>query len=272
VIQSDSFSGLQAAAALLKREKEVILVPPGENFMIGYFDTGTMAWLQEKFAETGLRVLTDNPIKEVLGDKEAKAVRLKTGKIFSAEIILFMETGEDLRLFSDSGIPMGRAIEVDEDFRAGGVDNVFAVDRPGGWGEGDPVTPLAVLEEQAQKVAAVIRGKEHQFILPVLKRSVSVGGITITLLGQTQERDGVMVKQVFTPESGKYQRLFIEQGCLVGAVLVNREEDKEDLLRRIDAREHFEWQDDVPQNGNSTGTGVYSAAGTENVSTELVDN
>jgi nitrite reductase (NADH) large subunit len=130
VIQSDRFSGLQAAASFIKREKEVILVSSEGNFLNKHFDAAATAWLMAKFEEKGLRILVGNPITEILGDKDAKAVRLRSGKVFSAEIVLFMETEEDLRLFAGSGVPMGQKIDVDRDFKAGGADNLFIVDQP----------------------------------------------------------------------------------------------------------------------------------------------
>ena len=78
----------------------------------------------------GLRIIRANAISEVLGDKEAKAVKLKGGKVFASEIILFMETDEDLRLFSGLLTRVGQKIDVDADFKATGVDGLFIVDQP----------------------------------------------------------------------------------------------------------------------------------------------
>ncbi|HQP11106.1 MAG TPA: FAD-dependent oxidoreductase [Candidatus Omnitrophota bacterium] len=274
VMQSDSFSGLEAAAAFIKREKEVILVCPGENFLARYFDAAAMAWLRARLEEKGLRIMAGNPISEILGDKDAKAVRLSSGKVFGAEIILFAETDEDLRLFSDSGLSLGRKIGTDQNFKAIGTDNLFVVDQASGWtDDADPITLLEVLEEQGRKVAGAICGNEKEFVLPLCARNLTVGDMTVSILGQAQAKDGVVVRQTFIPETGQYKRFCVENGVVIGAVLVNNENEKPEILRKIAEKTLFQWNDEagqgVVETDGTTCCGAESSTG--NVSTELVD-
>ncbi len=275
IIQSDSFSGLQAAVSFVKRKKEVILASSRNDFFSKHFEAGAIEWLLSKFEEKGLRIMRENTISEILGDKEAKAVRLNKEKVFAAEVILFMEADEDLRLFSGSGIQMGQKIDVDQDFRAKGADDLFVVDQSCEWAGEEPVTPLAVLEEQGKKVASAISGQDHGLVLPVYSQSLNVEGISITLLGQTREKEGVTVKRMFSPESGQYKGFYIEGDCLVGAVLINAEDEKEEFLRQINEKVTFQWTPpDVPQGSEelSGGDSCLQEVDGENVSTELVDN
>ena len=230
VIQSNSFAGLEVALSFIKRGKEVILISSEESFLITHFETEMVEWLIKKFEEKGLRIIQGNAISEILGDKAAKAVRLQTGKVFSAEVILFVETNEDLRLFSGSLLKVGENIEVNPEFKADAQD-VFVVDQSCSLSGSEPVTPLLVLEEQGEMVAAAINGQERVFSMPLCIWSQNIEGLAITVLGRIDE-SGVTVNHAFDQESGTYRGLYTKDKCLVGAVLVNTEDKRDELLRK----------------------------------------
>ncbi|MCK5179992.1 MAG: FAD-dependent oxidoreductase, partial [Candidatus Omnitrophica bacterium] len=241
VIQSDSFSGLAAAFSFIKRKKEVILVSSQNDFLAAHFEAETLEWLISQWEEKGLRIIRGNTISEILGDKDAKAVRLQSGKVFSAEVILFVETDEDLRLFSGSSLKTDQKIEVSPEFKAE-ADDVFVIDQACGLSGTEPVTPLSVLEEQGKAVAAVINGQEIVFSMPVCCWSENIEGFVITVLGRVDE-EGVTVSHAFDQESGTYKGLYVKDNCLVGAILVNKEDERDYLLGKIRAKAHF----DCPQ-------------------------
>ncbi len=272
-IQSDSFSGLQMALSLVKREKEVILVSSEDNFLSKHFEPEVTEWLMAQFEEKGLRVMSSNAISELLGDKEAKAIRLQSGKVIAAEIVVFGETSEDLRLFAGSEIQMDRKIAVDSKFKAN-VDDVFVVDQTCSRVDAEPVTPLEILEEQGKSVAAVINGQERSYCAPLRSWHSEIEGIVITILGQTETREGVIVYRTFDAGSGQYQGLYVERDNLIGAVLVNAEDQKEGFARQITEKVAFQPVVEVPHIAEgSNGTGPYTEeAGGETISTELIDN
>ena len=272
VIQSDSFSGLEAAMSFIKREKEVILVSSENGFLNRHFEAEVLQWLTGALEEKGLRVMPENAIAEILGDKDAKAVRLQSGKVFSAEVILFMETDEDLRLFSSSSITTGRKIEVSSEFKAG-ADDVFVVDQACSLSGPDPVTPLPVLEEQAKAVVAVINGQESVFSIPVCSWNQKIEGFVITVLGRIDE-EGLTVNRTFDQESGTYRGLYLKDNALVGALLVNKENERGSLLGNIFNKTLFDFStEEQGADGNCAKEGCYAGEmSDENVSTELIDN
>jgi NAD(P)H-nitrite reductase large subunit len=131
-----------------------------------------------------------------------------------------------------------------------------------------------VLEEQGKKVAAAISGSEYYFTLPACVRSFRMDGIMITVLGDTREKESMTVRQKFDPESGRYKRFYIENDCLTGAVLMNADDEQAELLRQINEKSVFTFNDDAPQSvpASEGNEGATAEAGSENVSTELVDN
>ncbi len=274
VIQSDSFSGLQAAASFVKREKEVILVSSEHDFLGRHFSGEALDWLVGQFEVKGLRIMRASTISEILGDKEAKAIKLGSGKVFASEVILFMETDEDLRLFSGLETCAGQKIDVDDSFKAKGIEGLFVADQVCSLSEKEPVTPLVVLEEQGKKIAAVIAGKDLELALPTDLQSFKMEDLAVTIIGQVQEREGIVINQVFDQESGRYKRFYLEDNCLIGAVLMNSEDEVQDILRKINEKVVFEAACDVPQSSEDFQESESPTAdiNKENVSTELVDN
>lgn len=150
VIQSDSARGLSIAAAFLKKDKEVICIISTEQI--------AQEWLA---AHAGQKiVIYQNPITEILGEGDVKAVRLSSGKVLAAQMVIFPEAKGDFKLFADSPLKINNKICVNEQFQAG-VEGVFAVDAaceyPAAGSSNADSLPVAVLEQQGATVAAALK-------------------------------------------------------------------------------------------------------------------
>ena len=110
VIQSDTFYGLRIASALSRKGKEVVLVTSHAHLLSPYLDLEGAQFVMKALESKGLGVMTGATISEILGDGEAKAVRLTSGKVIAGDMVIFAETAEDLRLFSDSSLELGKKI------------------------------------------------------------------------------------------------------------------------------------------------------------------
>lgn len=121
VIYATQISGLLAAQAIKARGKEVIVfvkVEPSE----------TTEPILKSLEESGAVLFKDNTIVEILGDSEAKAVRLDFRKVIASDIILFDDLTPNLRFLSDSPLEIEGKIKVDEFFKTN-IENVYAVDQ-----------------------------------------------------------------------------------------------------------------------------------------------
>ncbi|OIO35291.1 MAG: hypothetical protein AUJ74_06740 [Candidatus Omnitrophica bacterium CG1_02_44_16] len=66
----------------------------------------------------GVDVIFDNPIIEILGDSDARAVRLSTQKVIGASLIIFPRTGNaNIDLVKDTEIKVNKGIVVDDAMR-----------------------------------------------------------------------------------------------------------------------------------------------------------
>ncbi len=123
-IEADGLSGLTAAQAFRKRGKEVLLVnlkwplaaakQAGDN-------------LKKLLEGNGVRLIHDNKIVEILGEGEVKAIRLKSGKVIAAQMVILGEVNPNLRAFQESNLEMDLRIKVNESFRTN-YENIYALD------------------------------------------------------------------------------------------------------------------------------------------------
>jgi len=271
-IQSDSFTGLQTAAALVKRGKEVIFVSSKNGFIATHFPDDVARWVASKFESVGLQIMGDDKIDEILGDKDVKAIRVKEGKVYSAQVVIFMECDEDLKLFADSGLRMKEQIEVNDQFQTN-IDSIYAVDQTSTLKNSEPVTPPLALEGQGIIVAAALNDQQRSVEVLGAVLSFNMEGLVITTLGKVEPKAGIEVRSTFDQEAGSYKGLYLDGEQLVGAVLVNAESGKDELLRFITEKRDIEAVSAQPvSNASSSCASDTEQGGEQDVSTELVDS
>ena len=170
VIESDTQEGLEMAQTLVDLGKEVLLVTATKK-IIPVNETASQEGIsgqnlgeeiqaqenqKESFEEKKVRIVEETSIMEVLGDSDVKAVKLKSGKVFATQVVIFGNIQKDMRLFKDTGLSINEGIVVDEKFRAG-IEGVFAFGNA-------CVSSLASngcrMEDQGEAIAAVIQGQK----------------------------------------------------------------------------------------------------------------
>lgn len=239
VIQSQTLAGLRIAASLRRCQKEVIWVTPEKRILSGVLNEEALNVVRNLVEEAGVRLVEDNEIAEVLGDTEAKAFRLKSGKVLAAQLVLWPDAGADLKLFKESELQCDEKIPVNAQFQTN-ISNVFALDdlcqsEAGfwpAWGE----TYSQVLEQQAKALAACLNGQGMVAEYPVCAFTGLVGPHKLQMIGQTLPQTTTEVLAAAEPEHNKFRQLLIENDIAVGAVLVNCENERERFARLIRER------------------------------------
>ncbi|HLD69841.1 MAG TPA: FAD-dependent oxidoreductase [Candidatus Omnitrophota bacterium] len=196
VIETNSPQGFRMADAFKKAGKEVIVVLPSPiiNFrhseehsdeeshpkeILRFAQNDEKALfpntlvITQKLEQTGIQVILDSSIAEILGEAEVKAIRLKSGKVLAAEMLVFTDTPPDLRLFNDTGLEMGEKIWVDSSFKTN-LEGVFALDHAAQLKEEslnqfDP-TAMSYLEEAGKTAASNIAGLNKMNVLTILSK------------------------------------------------------------------------------------------------------
>jgi len=126
-IKGTGKTGVFALRKLSDLKKMITAFPLIETVVI---ETNSPQGLRmaDAFKKTGKEVIVlDNSVAEILGDAEVKAIRLKSGKVLAAEMVIFAETPPDLRVFNETGLETGERIWVDSSFKTN-LEGVFALD------------------------------------------------------------------------------------------------------------------------------------------------
>ncbi|MBF0593477.1 MAG: FAD-dependent oxidoreductase [Candidatus Omnitrophica bacterium] len=164
VVVPHSLRGILTALALKAAGKEVVLVfAQDKPFPEDVEASATLLKLMDKSA---LRVILNNPIEDILGEGEAQAVRLKSGKVMACEMVIVEEVVPDLRFLADSGLLMQERICVHTTMKTNMAD-VYAVDavmelvepKVIGSYDGDTANALS----QGECAASAVLGREEHF-------------------------------------------------------------------------------------------------------------
>jgi len=227
VVHFSDFESFKLACAFRDREKEVLVIVPS-GILEQVFDHEALRLIQCAFDEKGIRVIPGAVIKEILGESDAKAVKLDSEKVFSAEIISFVKSNPDLRIFKDSPMNINDKICVDENFKTN-LDNIFATghicERNGNKNsfEGYTYTEIA---EQGNVAAANFLGEELAYIQPFYQEDLKIGDFSINLIGEIKRKEGVEVFVNFNEELKTYRSILAREGRVIGAVLLNATADR----------------------------------------------
>lgn len=202
VIQSDHLAGLKMAIAFSEIQKEVILVTSGKNILNGLLSETDALALETLLQESGVRLMTESQIVEILGDTDAKAVRLQDGKVFGCQAVLTDADLPDLRLFKETELQSSQRVSVNESYQTN-FDNVFALDavcdniKSNDWDISEIYSSLA--QEQGKIIAARILNKEYSPVVQTLVWDLELKGEHIKI---SVENDafGTQILKIVRPE------------------------------------------------------------------------
>jgi NADH oxidase (H2O2-forming) len=129
VVVGAGFIGVEFSDELIKHGHEVILVEKLPEILSLAFDVELSKRIEEILVQRGVKIITGNGIKEILGDKKVEAVQLDKGEITDVNsVILSIGYKPNTKLALDSGIYVDESgfIAVDEYMRTH-VKDIFAI-------------------------------------------------------------------------------------------------------------------------------------------------
>lgn len=232
IIEGNSLNDVRLAQTLIKQKKEVVVVFASSHLEPNHFDKKSSDYLCELLENEGLRIIFNNSIAEVLGDSDVKAVRLKNGKVFAAQAVIFTSPKPDLKMFNDPDLILsGQGIKVDSQFRTT-IEDVFAVDRLAvKENEETAAFNRSELKKQGESVACAILQENSAPNLAEFAEIV-FGDFLVHYFGNITSDQTAYVQK---DSNGHSTRIFIENGLLAAAVIINCPQDKEFLTKYIGA-------------------------------------
>lgn len=212
VILGGGFLGIEAAAALRARGREVTLVHHKPWLLDRQLDAKAGELLLTALAQRGIRCELSSGLTAI----DEAGVTLTCGRHCAAtQVVIAIGVQPAVTLALAAGLPCQRGIMVDGQLRSA-IPDVYAV------GEcceiaGETFGLVAPCLAQAEILAAQLAGSPlADFVSEPLATRLKVSGISLFSAGDVSEAPSI---SSFDPISGDYRRLFLRQGRLCGVLL-----------------------------------------------------
>ena len=227
VVEINTWHGFSTLCGLSNYNKEIIAVTKNESLLPEVFDAESSSMLKQILEYKGVRMMFNNPIDEILGDSDLKAVRLKSGKVLSAEMVILDDLYCDTRIFKDSGFEKPQMNSENYEFQSNipnvywsdAIRNNFLHSRGCDYKETD-----AELERQGKSIARTILGASEPVKGVQSINKFSFKDLQGVWFGQCGTSQDINEFSRFFPETNTYAKIFCKDGFLFGGVLLNCQE------------------------------------------------
>ncbi len=238
--------GLETARALQAAGLDVTVIEFAPYLLPRQLDEEGGRTLQAILEEMGLHFLTGAETEAILGDDQVTGVRIKGGQVLDCQMALF-STGirSRIELPRDAGLEVNRGVVVDEHLATSAEDVYAAGDVAEFRGITYGIIPAAI--DQA-RIAAANMVEPGSATYPGTLRSTTlkIVGVQLTCLGEAiasgEECD--IIRQTDL-QNGVYQRLAIQNGKVVGAILLGDTKMVRTLKKLIQSQRDVSGHEDV---------------------------
>jgi len=225
VVIGGGLLGLEAANGLLRQGMDVTVVHLADTLMERQLDKPAAALLKLALERKGLRFLLGAQTAGILGDTRVTGVLFKDGSQIPADLVV-MTAGvrPNIELAAGAGLRCERAIVVDDTLQTFDP-RIYAVGecvqhRQATFGL------VAPIWDQARVCAAHLAGAGHRrYVQQATATKLKVTGVDLYSAGDFIGADGSEDLVLRDPRRGVYKRLVLQDGRLVGAVLVGDVQD-----------------------------------------------
>lgn len=224
VVIGGGLLGLEAAYGLAKAGAPVTLVHLMDRLMERQLDRPAAALLKRLVEHKGIDILLEASTARILGAERVEGVELADGRVLKADAVIFAAgIRPNIALAKDAGIATGRGIVVDDRLETS-ARGVYAL---GECAEHDGVC-YGLVEpayEQARVLARHLAGKDAVYRGSVTATNLKVSGVSVfsagDFIGHETSEDIVLSDVRF----GSYKKLVVDDGRLIGAVLIGDTRD-----------------------------------------------
>jgi nitrite reductase (NADH) large subunit len=226
--------GLECANALARRGLEVTVLQGGPWLLNRQIDAHGAEVLERHLERLGVRCLSGVRPKAILSNGGATGVCLEDGRSVEGYLILCaagVRANTDLAV--SGGLAVGQGVLVDSEMCAS-ADGVYAAgDVTEHYGEAWRIIPAAI--NQARVAAAnLVRPGSMMYEGTVPSTTLKVVGVDLTSIGVIEgELEGMEELRRTDHDSGVHQKLVLQDGRIVGAVLLGSKERVPAVARLI---------------------------------------
>lgn len=244
IVIGGGFISLEFIESAVKYGSRVHLILRGRKMFGEQLDDLGWQMIEKNLERNGVTMYPEVEVQQ-FGKDEAGLLSVVTNK---AQVVRGSWLGvgvgieRNYSIFQGSGIEVRRGIVVDqylqtarEDVWAAGdvsefYDVIFGEHRvAGNW------TTAFLQGKQAGLNMAAHSKEQRKEFRGLTTYSITSLGYNLTFVGKTEKKDGMEDIVRLWPENAGYERLFIENGKIVGAVLIGRFQDKVILAKLIES-------------------------------------
>jgi nitrite reductase (NADH) large subunit len=235
--------GLEFAASLRKLGLQVGVVEIFPRLLPRQLDHDGAGVLKDRIASLGIDIYLGSKTEEILGSKTVSGIRLDTGKELTGNLVLISAgVRSNIDLAASSGIHVKRGVIVDHRLQTNVPDVYAAGDTAEFEGRTYGIIPAAM--EQA-KIAAwnMVTKNQQVYTGTIPSNTLKIVGIDLASLGLVNPEDPRYVEiQKIDKEKGVYKKIVLENGKIVGAILLGARKGvtaiKEMIERETDVTKH----------------------------------
>lgn len=235
VVIGGGLLGLETARALRSLGLEVTVLEVAPYLMPRQLDREGAAILEALLHRMDIRTETGVVTEAILGNGAVRAVRLKDGREFPADLVVF-STGirSEVTLARGAGLAVNRGVVVDEHLQTSAPDIYAAGDVAEAGGIVYGIVPAAI--EQARVAAANLAAPGSAVYRgTVPATTLKVVGAELTSIGEcVAEGEDLVLLRRADPEKGRYRKLALRNGRIVGVILLNEREHTSPIRQLMD--------------------------------------
>ena len=215
--------GLEAARGLQARGLEVDVIHRSSYLMNLQLDREPASILHRAMIDMGIRVHLDRATSHVVGNGRVRALGFDDGSELGCDMVVVSAgVRPNVDVAARSGLPVERAIVVDDQMRVDGEDDIYAVGECAQH-RGLLYGLVAPLWEQATVLAEHLSGRNQQAAYhgSKLATKLKVSGVELATMGLVApEHPDDEVVRFSEPRRGVYKSVIVRNGKLVGATLL----------------------------------------------------
>lgn len=234
-IEGDQWWGLELSMLFANKKKEVILSVSANHPLVQGSSEEYRDWVVELLKNKGINLLINNPIVEVLGESDLKAIKVRSGKVYAVDLAILENTRLDTRVFNEALEIIQESIVVDERYKTNVVD-VYAVDTAAQrshelWNSYGLRNEF--IDYQSKLLANTLLNKEEGVEPPIPAFHINQEKFSLYVIGQVAERRGVKSTFKFDLQQGCLLRLFEKEGRVIGLISLNTKLDPGEVIGQI---------------------------------------
>ncbi|HAG11047.1 MAG TPA: MBL fold metallo-hydrolase [Desulfotomaculum sp.] len=225
--------GLEAVWEMVSSGVEVAVIEHNQRIMPRQLDEPASGRLQALMESKGVKLYLGLDTAEIVGDGQARGVRLSDGRLLEADLAL-ISTGvkPNMELARDAGIDVAQGIVVDGSMRTS-QSSIYAAGAGAQFGE-RLVELWPVSLEMGRVAGAAAAGDWVEYKAPLLSTMLVAFDMEIFSIGEVNlPPELCRIVEVNDPAENFFKRSYIKDGVLVGEIIIAPKVDATQSMQNL---------------------------------------